>query len=101
MENEAIFFSPKLECKAAPTSTVNRDEREFIVDSGASMHMMSKMELTPEEMETIRVSRLPTTVITAIGSINTTEMASLRARFGHVRHCPTPRRHSSSVTSGK
>ena len=30
--------------------------------------MMSKTDLTPEELETVKVSRLPTTVITANGS---------------------------------
>ena len=39
------------------------------------MQMMSKIELTSEELETVKVSRLPTTVITAIGSTDTTEKA--------------------------
>ena len=37
------------------------------------MHMMSKMELTSKELEPVKVSRLPTTVITANGSIDTAE----------------------------
>ena len=47
--------------------------------SGASVHMTSKMELSPEELETVNMSRLPTTVITANGSIDTTEQ-TLRAK---------------------
>ena len=39
------------------------------------MHMMSKTDLSPEELEAVNVSRLPTTVITANGSIDTTEDA--------------------------
>ena len=59
------------------TSTINLDEREreFIVVSGASMHIVSKMSLTPEELETVEVSRFLTSVITANGSIDTTEEA--------------------------
>ena len=35
--------------------------------------MMSKMDMSPEELETVKVSRRPTTVITANGSVDTTE----------------------------
>ena len=45
----------------------------LLVDSGASMRMMSKMDLSREELETVNVSRRPTTVITANGSDDTTE----------------------------
>ena len=77
----------------------SRREREFIVDSAASMHTMNKTGLSPAELETVKVSPLPTTVITA--SIDTTEEASLRERFGHARHCPTSRRHFSMKIRGK
>ena len=72
LENEATFFDRKMEWRAASTSTGNPDENKFIVDSGASLHMMSKMGSSPEELETVNVSRRPTTVITADGSINAT-----------------------------
>ena len=88
-----------MEWKVVSTSTVNPDEREFIVDSAASMHTMNKTGLSPAELETVKVSPLPTTVITA--SIDTTEEASLRERFGHARHCPTSRRHFSMKIRGK
>ena len=77
----------------------SRREREFIVDSAASMHTMHKTGLSPAELETVQVSPLPTTVITA--SIDTTEEASPRERFGHARHCPTSRRHSSNKIRGE
>ena len=64
-----------MEWKAACTSTGNSDEKKFNVDSGASMHMVSKVGLSPEELKTVKVSRLSTTVITANGSIDTTEEA--------------------------
>ena len=41
------------------------------------MHMMSNMELTPEELDTVRASRVPTIVITANGAIDTTEEATV------------------------
>ena len=53
----------------------SRRGREFVVDSGASKHMMSKMELSPEELETVKVSRLRTTVAMANGSIDAIEEA--------------------------
>ena len=49
-----------MEWRGASTLTVNPDERKVVVDSGASVHMISKMYLT---------------VITANTSIDTTEEA--------------------------
>ena len=101
LESEATFFEPKLEWRVASTSTINPDEREFVVESGTSMHLMSKTDLSPEELEAVKVSRLPTTVITASGSIDTTEEGhSPRERLRHVRHGPTSGRHSSGTVSG-
>ena len=37
----AAFFSPS-ENRCLPASTLKPEEREFVVDSGASMHMISK-----------------------------------------------------------
>ena len=48
-------------------STLKPEEREFVVDSGASMHMISKRDLNSAELETVTTSRSPTTVITANG----------------------------------
>ena len=41
------------------------------------MRMMNKIESSPEDLETVKVSRLPTTVSTANGSIDTTEEATV------------------------
>ena len=43
-ENKATFFSPS-ENRCLPASTLKPEEREFVVDSGASMHMISKKGL--------------------------------------------------------
>ena len=37
----------------------NTEERMFVVDSGASMHMLSKKDLRSDEMDTLRRSRKP------------------------------------------
>ena len=44
-----------------------------MVDSGASMHMVSKRDLNPAELETRRTSRSPTTVIAANGEVRKRE----------------------------
>ena len=44
-------------------------EREFVVDSGASMHMVSNKDRNSGELETMRTSRSPTTVMTANGEV--------------------------------
>ena len=51
-------------------------EREFAVDSGACMHMVSKRDLNSVELETMRMSRSPTTVMTANGEVQTREGAT-------------------------
>ena len=52
-------------------------KREFVVDSGASMQMVSKRDLSSAELETMRTSRSPTTVMTANGEVQTKEEATV------------------------
>ena len=57
-----------------------RDEtggRDFVVDSGASMHMLSRKDLTSAELDTVRVSKRPTAVVTAQGEVQTKEEATV------------------------
>ena len=56
-------------------STIKPEEREFVVDSGASMHMVSRKDQNSAELETARVSKSPTTVVTANGEVLTKEEA--------------------------
>ena len=49
----------------------------FLVDSRASMHILSKRGSSPAEMDTSRRSRTPVTVVTADGEIQTTEEAQV------------------------
>ena len=57
-------------CLPAP-SILKPEEREFVVDSRASMHMISKDDLNSTEMDTLTKSCIPTTVITANGEVQT------------------------------
>ena len=73
-EHEATFFSPS-ENWCFPASTLKPEEREFVVDSGASIHMISKKDLSNAEMDTLKKSCSPTTVITANGEVQAHEEA--------------------------
>ena len=55
----------------------NTEERVFVVDSGASMHMLSKKDLSSNEMDTLRKSRTPSRVVTANGEVQTNEEAQV------------------------
>ena len=72
----ATFFSPS-ENRCFPASTLNTEEREIVVDSGASMHMISKKDLSDAEMDTLTKSCSPTIVITANGEVQTHEEATV------------------------
>ena len=72
-ERAAFFSSPENRC--LPASTLKLEEREFVVDSGASMHMISKKDLSKAEMDTLTKSCSPTIVITANGEVQTHEEA--------------------------
>ena len=72
----AAFFSPS-ENRCLPASTLKLEEREFVVDSGASMHMISKKDLSNAEMDTLTKSFSPTIVITANGEVQTHEEATV------------------------
>ena len=63
--------------KATAPSSTNPEEREFEIDSGASMHMLSKKDLRSDELETLRRSTNPITVVTADGEVQTNEEAQV------------------------
>ena len=75
-KNKAAFFSPS-ENRCLPASNLQPEEREFVVDSGASMHMISKKDLNSAEMDTLTMSCSPTIVITANGEVQTHEEATV------------------------
>ena len=49
----------------------------FVVESGASMHMLNKSDLSSDELDTLRRSRTPVTVVTANGDVQTNEEAQV------------------------
>ena len=63
-KDKATFYS-LIEARAmlAPTST-SPEEREFVVDSRASMHMLTRKDSRSDKMETLGRSRNATTVQT-------------------------------------
>ena len=70
-KDKATFYSPIAKWIMPAASTIKPEEREFAVDSGASMHVVSKRDLDSAEMETMRISENPTTVMTANGEVQT------------------------------
>ena len=74
-EHQRAAFFPLSENRCVPASTLKPEEREFVVDSGASMHMISKKDLSKAEMDILTKSCSPTTVITANGEVQTHEEA--------------------------
>ena len=48
--DRATFFSPS-ESRCLPASILKPEEREFVVDSSASMHMIRKKDLSDAEMD--------------------------------------------------
>ena len=77
IRTKLCFYTP-IKVKVMLTHTSTRsEEREFVVDSGASMHMMSKRDLSSEEMDTVKRFRTPTVVLTANGEVHTHEEAQV------------------------
>ena len=72
--NKAALFSI-LENRCLLASNLKLEERDFVVDSRASMHMISKKDLSKAEMDTVTKSCSPTIVITANGEVQTQEEA--------------------------
>ena len=76
-KNRAAFLSLSENwCLPAP-SNLKPEEREFVVDSGASMYMISKKDLNSVEMDTLTKSCSPTIVITANGEVQTHQEATV------------------------
>ena len=72
----ATFFSPS-ENRCFLASNLKLEEREFVVNSGASLHMISKKDLNSAEMDTLTKSCSLTRVITANGEVQTHEEATV------------------------
>ena len=99
-ERSTFFSSSEYRCLLA--STLKPEEREFVVDSRASMHMISKKDLSDAEMDTLTKSCSPTIVITANGEVQTYQEAHcVCQRIGYILDYESPRKHASSSIARK
>ena len=57
-KDKAALFFPAEEWGLPGCVNKRPEEREFVVDSGASMHLVSKKDLNSAELETMRTSRV-------------------------------------------
>ena len=90
-EHEKAAFFSSSENRCLPASTLKPDEREFVVDSGASMHMISKKDLSDAEMDTLTKSCSPT-IVTANGEVQTHEEGNcVCQRIGYILDYESPR----------
>ena len=78
-QERAAFFS-LLENRCLPASHLKPEEREFVVDPGASMHLISNKDLSDAEMDTLTKSCSLTIVITANGEVQTHEEATVNVK---------------------
>ena len=78
-KHRTTFFSPS-DKRCLLASTLKLEEREFVVDSGASMHMISKKDLNSVDMDTLTKSCSHTIVITANGEVQTHEEATVHVK---------------------
>ena len=76
-KDRATFFSPTKKWVLPSASSRESCEREFVVDSGASMHMVSEKDLDSAELATMKTSRSPTTVMTANCEVRTNKEATI------------------------
>ena len=56
---------------------IKPEDREFVVDSGTSTHMLSGKDVNSGKVDTARVSRHPTQVMTAKGEVQTNTEATV------------------------
>ena len=73
----SVFFLVKFKGMSTPIPSKRPEELELEAESGASMRMMSKQELSSEEMGTVKRSRTPTVVLTSNGEVHTHEEAQV------------------------
>ena len=77
VKDKATFYSLSEVWSLPAPSSMTPEEGELVVDSRASMHMLSRKDLNSAELHTVRVSRNPTTLITANGEVQTNEEATV------------------------
>ena len=68
-EDKATFYSHFEESILPAASTKNNREKEFVVDPGASRHIVCKKDLNKAELETVKILKNPIMVVTANGEV--------------------------------
>ena len=82
-DKATVYIPGEVKGMPAPTTSKRPEEWEVVVDSGASMHMMSKKELSSEEMGAIKRSITPTVVFSANGEPAVQSQGKLCEDHGH------------------
>ena len=84
-ESQDTFYSlAKAWVMPAPSSKKS-EERQSVIDSGASMHVSRKKKhLSSGELETLKRSRTPITVLTANGEVQTNEETQVYVHDLHI-----------------
>ena len=97
-EDKAAFYYPAAQCVLPTASTKQPEEREFVVDSGASMHMVSKKDLNSAELETMRTSRSPFVVPGLSASSSSTTSSSTSSSSSSQVSISDNRDYASDIT---
>ena len=101
-KHKTTFFSLSENWCLPAQSTLKPEERKFVVDSRASMHMISRKDLNFAELETLTTSRSLTTVFTAYVGVQTNEEATGYVnRIGYILDRESPRGYASSLSLRK
>ena len=80
-QHRATFFSLSEVWYLLTPSTIKPEQRQFVMDSGAPMHMLSVKDLNSGELDTLRVSRNPATVFTINGEEQTSEDTTVYVKY--------------------
>ena len=91
-KDKATFYSPSEEWVLPVTSKKDPEEREFVVDSGAGMHQVSRKELNSAELETMRTLMSTTTVMTAKETPAVLSLGKLCEDHGQTNHWTSGRK---------
>ena len=84
-KTKATFFSSTEAWVMSAPSSKKPEEREFVVDSEASVHMLSKKASSSDELDTLRRCMTTTVVVTANGEANKRGSTSIRSRSWSLR----------------
>ena len=95
-EHERATFFSLSENRCLTGSSLKLEEREFVVDSGASMHMISIKDLNVAEMDTLTKSCSPTIDTTANGEVRTHEEAAVYVKELDIFLTENPRKYARS-----